>query len=90
MHNGGNLALPTLFGERRFEIECVSRPTTILFPLSLTLDTWTLDTWNIGHLVSLVLGISNNVESGYISTWTLGHILHLVLGLSDYLDIAIT
>ena len=33
MYNWGYLALPTYIGERRLEIECVSRPTTILFPL---------------------------------------------------------
>ena len=34
MHNGGYVTLPTMMGNRRNGIGFVSRPTTILFPLS--------------------------------------------------------
>ena len=34
MYNGGYVTLPTMMGNRRNEIGFVSRPTTILFPLS--------------------------------------------------------
>ena len=74
MHNGGYLALPTYNGERRLEIECASRPTTIPFPLSVTLghlDTWILGTWNIGHLVTLTHSHAVTWTLGFFGTWNL-------------------